>query len=263
MSFKASILPLSPGMTVQCRFLDASRATLGALSDPLTESTLDAVSSEYHATLDLPEGTELVEFFDGNGNFLGSEPAIGITTILDRLGAFTGSGVNNVLGFFKALFKKDAAVPNDIGGTFNPATDSTEALSEAVAALPASMVVTLESAGVMQSLVTVKDGEPLETVQSNVKQTDFVFGAAWAKPGSKVFFTAKADVNTDDTEAIINRECTITDAATMTGYITPTALEAAVNGNYYAEFNRYDADGVSNRVTIWQGKWDVTPKVRQ
>jgi hypothetical protein len=49
------------------------------------------------------------------------------TTILSRLGAFTGSGVNTVLGFFKALFRKDASTPSDIGGTFDPSTDSQEA----------------------------------------------------------------------------------------------------------------------------------------
>jgi hypothetical protein len=58
------------------------------------------------------------------------------TTILDRLGAWTGSGVNTVLGAFKALLSKTASAPSDIGGTFTPATDSVEAVQEAVAAKP-------------------------------------------------------------------------------------------------------------------------------
>jgi hypothetical protein len=53
-----------------------------------------------------------------------------IANIAARLGAFTGSGVNTVLGFFKALFKKDASNPSDVGGTFDAATDSVEALRD-------------------------------------------------------------------------------------------------------------------------------------
>lgn len=52
------------------------------------------------------------------------------TTILNRLGAWTGNGINTVLGAFKALLSKAAAAPSDIGGTFDPTTDSTEALRE-------------------------------------------------------------------------------------------------------------------------------------
>ena len=58
-----------------------------------------------------------------------------MTTVLARLGVWTGTGVNTVLGAFKALLSKVASAPSNIGGTFNPATDSTEALSEAIAAL--------------------------------------------------------------------------------------------------------------------------------
>lgn len=46
--------------------------------------------------------------------------------ILARIGAFTGSGVNTILGFFKALFSSDASTPSDIGGTYDPATMSLE-----------------------------------------------------------------------------------------------------------------------------------------
>lgn len=49
------------------------------------------------------------------------------TTILNRLGAFTGTGVNTVLGFFKALFRNDASLPSDIGGSYAASTMSLEA----------------------------------------------------------------------------------------------------------------------------------------
>lgn len=54
----------------------------------------------------------------------------GVTTLLARIGAFTGSGVNTILGFFKALLSKTASTPSDVGGTFDPTTDSTEALAD-------------------------------------------------------------------------------------------------------------------------------------
>jgi len=53
-----------------------------------------------------------------------------IATLIARLGAWTGTGVNTVLGAFKALLSKTASAPSDIGGTFDPATDSTEALRD-------------------------------------------------------------------------------------------------------------------------------------
>lgn len=52
------------------------------------------------------------------------------TTILARLGAFTGTGVNTVLGFFKALMRSDATDPSDVGGTFAAATDSVQAIRD-------------------------------------------------------------------------------------------------------------------------------------
>lgn len=55
-----------------------------------------------------------------------------VTAILNRIGAFTGTGWNTVLGFFRALMRKDVAVtlPTDIGGTFDNITDSLEAIRD-------------------------------------------------------------------------------------------------------------------------------------
>lgn len=58
-----------------------------------------------------------------------------VTTALGRLGAWTGTGVNTILGAFKALLSKVASAPSDIGGTFDPASHSTEAIAEAVDAI--------------------------------------------------------------------------------------------------------------------------------
>lgn len=60
----------------------------------------------------------------------GDATAANQATILARLGSFTGSGVNTVFGFFKSLLSKTASTPSDVGGTFDPATDSTEAIRD-------------------------------------------------------------------------------------------------------------------------------------
>lgn len=53
-----------------------------------------------------------------------------LATILNSIGAFTGSGVNTILGFLKAIMSKAASTPSDVGGTFAAATDSLEAIEE-------------------------------------------------------------------------------------------------------------------------------------
>ncbi len=52
------------------------------------------------------------------------------TTLLSRIGAFTGTGINTILGFLKALLRFDASTPSDVGGTFDSATDSVEAIRD-------------------------------------------------------------------------------------------------------------------------------------
>lgn len=52
-------------------------------------------------------------------------------TVLARLGSWSTSGTNTVLGAFRALFRKaGASLPTDIGGTYDPATDSLEGLRD-------------------------------------------------------------------------------------------------------------------------------------
>lgn len=52
------------------------------------------------------------------------------TTILNRLGSITGTGMNTVLGFFQSLMRSDVTVSSDIGGTYDDATDSLQAIRD-------------------------------------------------------------------------------------------------------------------------------------
>jgi hypothetical protein len=54
-----------------------------------------------------------------------------VQAILAAIGGFTGTGVNTILGFLKAIMSKTASTPSDVGGTFSAATDSIEALADA------------------------------------------------------------------------------------------------------------------------------------
>ncbi len=73
--------------------------------------------------------------FDDAGNALATLSGQGtiltnLATVTSVLGNFTATGVNTVLGFFKALLSKTATLPSDVGGTFDPTTDSTEAIRD-------------------------------------------------------------------------------------------------------------------------------------
>lgn len=61
------------------------------------------------------------------------------TTMLARLGAWTGTGVNTILGAFKWLLGKSASTVSDIGGTYQPASDSLEALGEQTTKYPVNV----------------------------------------------------------------------------------------------------------------------------
>lgn len=64
-----------------------------------------------------------------------SAAATDTTSILAKMGAFAGTGLNTILGFLLAIMRKDVSVPGNVGGTFASSTDSLEAQAEAVAAL--------------------------------------------------------------------------------------------------------------------------------
>jgi len=66
----------------------------------------------------IPTAAEIRAEIDSNSTMFAS--------IVASIGAFTGTGVNNILGFLKAIMRKDATLPSDIGGTYAVATDSLE-----------------------------------------------------------------------------------------------------------------------------------------
>lgn len=84
-----------------------------------------------------------------------------VTTINSKIGAFTGSGINTILGFFQALMRNDVSIPSDVGGTYNDADHSLQALAVDIAAINVS-----GGTGARVVTITVNDGtSPLENAK--------------------------------------------------------------------------------------------------
>lgn len=89
-----------------------------------------------------------------------------MSTLLSRLGAFTGSGVNTVLGLLRAIMSKAAATPSDVGGTFSATTDSIEAIRDAQqAGTGDASQATLEAVqDTVDAIAASLSGTPIEVV---------------------------------------------------------------------------------------------------
>ena len=133
---EASIVTASTiGLKVKTN-LDAAITTRSSHGDPDPGGLLDAaistratpaqVATEL-ATYDGPTNADMVARTLVAANYA---TAANQTTILNRLGAFTGSGINTILGFFQALLRSDATDPSDVGGTYAAATDSQQAIRD-------------------------------------------------------------------------------------------------------------------------------------
>lgn len=108
--------------------LEDTATTIPGLIGDLNDLDSSAVQTAAAAALtayDPPTNAEMVARTLASADY---GTATNQTTILARLGAFTGTGVNTVLGFLRAMLRSDLSAPSDVGGTYDPATDSAEAL---------------------------------------------------------------------------------------------------------------------------------------
>jgi len=86
-----------------------------------------------------------------------------VTTVINRVGALTGTGVNTIFGFLQAIMRSNATLPSDVGGTYDPTTDSLEAASSSggLTAEEHAKVMALGSGTVtFLSVVNVRTGIP-------------------------------------------------------------------------------------------------------
>lgn len=119
------------------------------------------------------------------------------------------------------------------------------------------------SSGVLQNMVTVTDSSPQAIIRGDIKSFTFNLGVQWdLTGGKKVYFIAKADRKADNSTAIVNRECTVTDAANGVATITLTSAETQTVGAYYAEVEVRDSDD-TNPHTARQFFLRISQDVRQ
>lgn len=171
-----------------------------------------------------------------------------LVTIVNRLGAFTGSGVNTVLGMLKALGSKSASTPSDMGGTYDATTDSQEAaIDNAVGGVTPAQLWSYAARTLTQSAsqVTAAVSGSDITILRGDRVTVNLTGIGSLTGRTKLWITVKASASQADSEAIIQAEetagliylngasyatatdsvITVTDAAT--GALTWVLKEAA------------------------------------
>lgn len=115
--------------------------------------------------------------------------------------------------------------------------------------------------GVLQSIITI--GDAVEWPRGDADRLTVGLGEAYAKDGARFYLCIKKNKGAENSAAIVNAEITITDAATVAGYIDLTADQMAVTGLYHAEIERRDADGTSNPKTCWRADWRIVQDVRR
>ncbi|MCY2966688.1 MAG: hypothetical protein NT069_24175 [Planctomycetota bacterium] len=190
------------------------------LCDPLrgvgSPSRLDATIGSRAAGVDYtPARAARLDLVDVAVSTRGDATSANQATLLARLGAFTGIGLNTVLGFLRALMRKDPALtPSDVGGTFDSATDSLEARADA--AIVASLSST-ERVAVADTLLDRIDGiEPGESPRQTLRLLRAVcIGKSAGFPNGPFTFRDKADGKnrvTATVDATGNRTTVVTDA---------------------------------------------------
>ena len=96
-------------------------------------TTASAISGKVFLSGETHTGATIPTVTDVTNLHASAATAANQTTILNRLGAWTGTGINTVLGAFRALCAKAASLtPTDISTstTFDNTTDSAEALRD-------------------------------------------------------------------------------------------------------------------------------------
>lgn len=130
---KTDLLPVDPA--IQSDILAAIATTISTITaqtDIIKAKTnnLPASPAATGAQMDLVNAPNAVAVTAIQS---GLATAAAVTTVQNRLGAFTGTGINTVLGFMRAMFNKGASTPSDLttgGLTGDPTTDSLEAIRD-------------------------------------------------------------------------------------------------------------------------------------
>lgn len=156
--------------------------------------------------------------------------AAGQQTLLARLGAFVGTGANTVLGWLRALLSKAATKPSDVGGTFDPATDSAEAIRDALRVAPVTVIQPVSQAAEIRVVAgdsyAAADGRALAWRAANWAGPDLTSAAVELRFQTRADYEAgtgtaalvvAGGVTMDGSDAVVTVELTATQTASLAG----------------------------------------------
>jgi hypothetical protein len=138
---------------------------------------------------------------------------------------------------------------------------NSSAVPQTVQTYPGGVFATALSPGVLSDVITVS-ASAVDIRRGDVVTFTFSLGPSWPLTGKKAYFIAKKDRTASNSTAIVNRECTVTDAANGVAEIALTDAETAAVGSYYAEVEVRDADD-TNPKTARQFTLRISQDVRQ
>lgn len=104
--------------------------SISGLQDLPAGAQMDLVNSPNATAIDKWWDEPLIgHAIEGSAGKVLLDAGTNALALVNRLGAFTGSGVNTVLGFLRAMMRKDVGIttPSDVGGTYAHADHSQEA----------------------------------------------------------------------------------------------------------------------------------------
>ncbi len=133
-----------------------------------------------------------------------------------------------------------------------------------VGAIPSGVTVipSALSAGVLQQAITQTNNTPVTIIRGDAKTLTFNLGTGWPLTGKNVYFIAKTSPILSNSQAIVNRLCTVTDAVNGVATITLTTTETGAIGTYYAEVEVRNSDD-TNPQTATQFILKIKQDVRQ
>lgn len=193
--------------------LTSSMTTVGSIGKKLADWAVGTLTSAYDAAKSASSQTSV------NNN-------IGYTqNVLSRLGDFAGSTPNDIMGFLRAIMRKDEGIlPTQVGGDYDNQTDSLQALRDNPGGGGGGGTIILPvMEGAVYSSLAVQDKE-VNIIRGDTPTIFFDLH------GNYTGWTAKfgAKVKPKDTEYIIPvKNCTWTDASKGQGYFELTSTETA------------------------------------
>jgi hypothetical protein len=219
--------------TTRAGYLDTLNGLVAAIWDKATSAitTAGSIGKVIKDNLDATISSRLASAsYTAPDNATISTLSTNVSTLLGRLGAFTGSGVNTVLGMLKALGSKSATTPTDMGGTYDASTDSQEAaIDNAVGGATPAQLWSYASRTLTQSASQVNaavSGSDI-TILRGDRVTVNLTGIGSLVGRTKLWITVKWSTSQSDGEAVIQAEETA-GLLTLNGASYATATDSVI-----------------------------------